>query len=169
MLAAVIAAAAFSACSGNDDCCADLESYLRRVDQIDNKLSADIDEMNRDLDNSIAGSSSLTEDTRDEIAEAYGRGEEIVAGVVDDLQEIEPPPEAADEHAEAIAGFDEFRGAFATLRLRVPQIETTADLIAAITGQADAGERANAACDALQQLATANNIDVTLECGIENP
>jgi hypothetical protein len=123
-----------SACSGDDTCCDDLESYLRRVDKIDNGLHDDIDELSRDLDNSIANSTGLTEATRDEIAEAYGRGEEIMAGVVDDLEGIDPPPEARDEHAEAIAGFDDFRQSFAILRSRVPQITSDAHLFAALEG-----------------------------------
>ena len=164
----LVAALALSACSGSDDCCDDLESYLRRFDEIEDRSRAEFEELNRDLDNSLANSTGLTASTRGEITNSFGRGEEILTDVIADLEKIDPPAEVADEHAELIAGYAEFRLSFATLRGRVPQIASTADLVAALAGQAEAGGRANAACDAMQELADANSIDVTFECGIEN-
>jgi hypothetical protein len=168
-LIALAAVPAVSACGGEEDCCDDLESYFERLDEIDDDTKSEFEDFNRDLDETFAGSTGLTEQSRADLVAAFERGAEILAGVVDDLEEIEPPAAVAEAHREAIAGYNEFRQSFSVLASRVPNIVTGADLVQAITGQADAGQRANDACDALQRIADDNQITVTLDCGIEQP
>jgi hypothetical protein len=168
--AAVLAAAGFAACNDSDDCCDDLESYFERLDEIDNERRADFQQLDQDIAAVFppgATGGSLNESTRGLIAEAYGRGEQILDESVRNLEEISPPEAVAAAHSEAVEGFIDFRQSFSVLRSRVPNINSTEDLIAAIEGQADAGERANAACDNLQQIADSNSIEVTLDCGVE--
>jgi hypothetical protein len=168
--AAVLAAAAFSACNEDENCCDDLESYFERMDEIDNKTRSEFLRLDQDIAAvfpSTGTGGGLNESTRGIIAEAYGRGEQILDETVRDLEAISPPDEVAEAHFETVEGYTEFRQSFATLRSRVPNINNVEDLIAAIEGQADAGQRANAACDALQEIANSNNIDVTLDCGVE--
>jgi hypothetical protein len=165
--ATIFAAAAFAACTGNDDCCDDLQSYFERIDEIDNETRADFRELDQDIAVAFPTGGGLNETTRGLITQAYGRGEQILDETVRDLEDISPPEEVAEAHLEAVEGYIEFRQSFAILRARVPNITSSEDLIAAIEGQADAGQRANTACDALQRIADDNGIEVTLDCGVE--
>jgi hypothetical protein len=164
-LAAAALALTIVSCGGDDACCDDLESYFKRFDQIDNERRAAFQELDREIDETFAGQTGLTGENRDELAAAYGRGEAILNGVVEDLQEMTPPPEAEALHEEAIDGFREFRQSFAILRVRVPNILTVQDAVEAFAGQSDPGGRAARACDALQKLADDSGIEVTLDCG----
>jgi hypothetical protein len=163
---AVVALGALAACSGSNECCDDVESYMHRFDEIEDDVGEDFEQLDRDLDNSIANSVGLTEETRVELTESFRRGEEILANAVKELEQIEAPAEIASEHLEAIDGYDDFRGSYAVLRAALPRIMSALDLVAAVTGQADAGGRMNRACAALQKRADADGIDVTFECGI---
>jgi hypothetical protein len=164
-----LVAVALAACGGNDDCCDDIESYFERVDDIDNESRRRFEQLNNDITAAFPGGdeASLNDQTRGTITAAFARGEQILSDVVNDLEDITPPEEVAEAHFEAVEGYNEFRQSYAILRSRLPNILTIEDLIAALEGQGDAGQRANAACDALQKIADDNSIEVTLDCGVE--
>ena len=165
---ALLAIVAFAACNNDKKCCDDLESYFERVDEIDNETRADFQDLDADIAAAFpSGAPSLNESTRGAILEAYTRGEEILSNTVRDLEEITPPEEVAEAHAEAVEGYIEFRQSWSVLRSRVPNIESLEDFIDALEGQANAGERASDACDRLQQIADTNEIEVRLDCGVE--
>jgi hypothetical protein len=170
VVAAICGVASLAACNSDEDCCDDLESYFERVDEIDNDTREDFRILNDDLTAAFpAGGASLNEGTRGSLTAAFARGEQSLADVVTELEEITPPPEVAEAHFETIEGYNEFRQSYAVMRARVPNIFSAADLVAALEGQADVGQRANEACDALQKIADDNAIEVTLDCGVETP
>lgn len=168
ILAGMLAVTSLGACTEDEKCCDDLESYFDRLDEIDNDTRDAFEDLDADIEAAFpAGAPSLNESTRGAILEAYTRGEEILGDTVSDLEDITPPPEVTDAHNEAIEGYREFRQSWSVLRSRVPNIQTLEDFINALEGQANAGQRKNDACDALQQIADSNNIEVTLDCGVE--
>lgn len=171
LLAIMVVSAHFlAACTDDEQCCDDLESYFERVDEIDNETRADFQDLDEDIAAAFpSGAPSLNESTRGAITEAYARGEEILTSAVSDLEEITPPEEVAEAHVEAVEGYIEFRQSWSVLRSRIPSIMNLEDFINALEGQANAGQRASDACDRLQEIADTNSIEVTLDCGAEVP
>jgi hypothetical protein len=101
---------------------------------------------------------AIVRDTLDEIAEAFD-------GFIDDVESLTPPADLEDEH-------EEFVGAYSALQVqyedeiigRVDEAATIEDLDELFTALETVGERTSAACEALQQVATDENVAVSLEC-----
>ena len=82
------------------------------------------------------------------------------------LDAIEPPPEAADAHAELVAGIDEggvILANFPDQHSAVATVDEARRLLSEDEGLLAADERASGACAELQKLAEENEIEVEMD------
>jgi hypothetical protein len=136
-----------------------LEEYFQELDTAENRY--------RSLADTVTEELSALDDT--EVADAVALiREQVVAidGFVRELQEIDPPAEAATAHAETIAGF---QAVTALLNSSLPELEgvaTLSEMNAFFSSEEFTSIDASldGVCAALESIAQTNGITVDLGC-----
>jgi len=142
---------------------AGLEEYFQDLDAVENELRSG----QASSTESFAGIDDST--PPDELIAAIEEAKDVVDEFVAGLQGLDPPPEAAAAHEETIAGFQVVSGILSDAVDLVEGGGTAQDVATLLSSQeaADAETALNATCNALQQIATDNGINVDLSCGNE--
>lgn len=143
-----------------------LEEYFARFEAIDTEIDAQIDELYADFPEDA---SALTDDANLPYFKELGAAfTPIMADNIDRLAHLDPPFEVGDQHDELVAAGAELLAAYEEAAAVIAEAENmtefetlnsevTASLIEPIS-------QFNAACVAVVDIATANDIAVTITC-----
>jgi hypothetical protein len=145
---------------GTDGDATALEEYFLALDALENDYREQQDAL-------TAQAEALDESS---LAEAAGLFEELVSVVNDfasSMDALDPPPEAAEAHAETVAGFQTVAALIEDALPAIEQAQTLDDVSAVLESAefTSADESLDGACNALQSIADANGITVDLGCG----
>jgi hypothetical protein len=139
---------------------ASLEEYFQGLDAAENVL--------RSGQASSAETFETIDDTTppDELIAAIEEAKNVIDEFAASLQDLVPPPDAAVAHEETIAAFQVVSGILSDAVGVVEGGGTAQDVATLLNSQeaADAETALKATCNALQQMATDNGIDVDLSC-----
>lgn len=164
-MALVLAAAWMAACtSGGDGGELTLEEYFARVQQISDEADAESADIEAEYE--AVDFTNFSPELRDEYAAYFAAALEFFDGVIDELDAVQPPDEAADAHDEYVAKYRALSLEFSEVAGDLDGFETESDFNEAFLsgGFVDAVSDAEEACNGLQGLADDNNIAVDLEC-----
>lgn len=154
-----LAAAGAWACSDDDNGSLTLEEYFAKVDAIDNATTEEIDG---------AFEGFTDENDIEQFKTAFKVIGPVLGDAADDLDDIDPPDEAKEEHDALAKELREFADTTTDLGDNIDDIEasTPEELFAAFEerGFSEADEQFSAACLALQQVGADNGIVVDLGC-----
>ena len=165
ILLAVVAVA--GACKGGG--ALSLEEYFKRLDEIDNR-SAERSDALQDQLNLISDATAQDQDRIDAAQSAFPEFVSILDEFLTDLDKLEPPKEARENHQEAVDAAKAVFTFFDDISADVAGAESLAELDQALSvlnsSEASAANQGlTDACLTLQRQADDNNIDVNLECG----
>jgi hypothetical protein len=150
------------ACTG-DGGAMSLDEYLTELDNI----GADAEQRTNSIEDPDIGEDASLDEQKDALTDYFGAFRDITADVSDDLDALDPPDEAADEHDRFVASYEDLLDAIDEYEQSLEDAESLEDLSAAANATG-VGDEASAdlddACNDLQQLADDNSIDVDLEC-----
>lgn len=165
--------AVMGACDGDGDAELTLEEYFQRIEELNDDYDARA-EAAGDFWEDLTGAES--EEERIEVIRYWLDVQvDLIEGFFDGmvaLTALNPPDEVEDEHAEKV---DATRAAFDLFRDRIDELEELegAEFLAGVSelfeGEdlAEAEERGDEACFALQAIADENEIDIDLDCAAE--
>lgn len=154
--AGVAVALTAAACGGGGSDSLTLEEYFDEIEALDKRFNEDSDALD----------AAFNSDDLDEIKGAFEDGAANVEEFVNELDSIDPPDEVQEAHDEAVSAGGELVTAFKAMSDDVQNVESVDDLVSLNTDDAAAAsERFTAACFDIQQVATDNEIEVTLSCG----
>lgn len=138
----------------------DLEEYFQGLDAAENEFRAS-------QDASGAAFAALGDTPAvDDVVELLTELRDVIDEFVANLEDIDPPAEAEAAHEETIAGFQVASDAIGEA-LDAADSGSTANEVLAVFQAAEVVEAEtalDATCNALQQIATDNGIDVDLSC-----
>ena len=159
-LAAVIAAGC------TDDSKTDtltLEQYFAELERIGDDAEAAVD----DIEFPDVAADASFEESRDALAQFFGASADIAEDAVDDIRGLNPPEDVEDEHDRYVGALENIPSISSDLEERIRDAETE-DEYAEIVGTDDpfeeVGDEITNACEALQQIAEDNEIEVDLQC-----
>lgn len=142
-----------------------LEAYLTEVNDIEDGVTIATD----DIGDRSEQAFSDPPQARQSLSAAADVGESAVAS----LQALTPPAEAQDQHDALIAAGEDLVAAVSDLSAAAQGLQAgaafdtfAADAQAADSELSQAINALSAACDDMQQLATDNSVDITLECPV---
>lgn len=157
--------ALIASCGGGGGESLTLEEYFDEIDRI--RVEAEARAAAADsVDLSAIEPGTPPDALREIVREGLGEAREGNDAVLDELKAIDPPAETADVHRELVAVYAEITRQIDDAIEGVDAIESV-DQVAQLYDPeafAEAERRANAACDALQQIADDNGIDTNLKC-----
>lgn len=154
MAIAAVAGAAGWACFGGGDSLT-LEEYFEELERAD-------DEFNERGDQVFESEPASVDEARDQL----GQLPDIVGDFIDQLEDIDPPEEAADAHEQAIDSGRELQGQLEDVVDEIENAESFEEVAAALASDefAELGAGFEEACTELQRIADENEIDATLDC-----
>lgn len=140
-----------------------LEQYFGELERIGDDAQAAIDEVEFP---DVAANASF-EESRDALAQFFGASADIAGDAVDDIRGLDPPGEVEDEHDRYVDALESIPSISDDLQQRIHEAQSE-DEYAEIVGTDDpfeeVGDEITEACDALQQIAEDNSIEVDLQC-----
>lgn len=149
---------AFAACGGDD------EGDEMSLDDYFTQLSSDVSAY---ITANDAEFTTLNEsDDLDELKSAFAAIPENLQTLLDNIDELSPPEEAADAQADAVAAGEAFLAVLEDVNENA-QTTDNVDAFIATAGNDDLqqlSENFNATCPPLQAVADENNVDVDLGC-----
>lgn len=137
-----------------------LEEYYSALDSAENEYRAGSDSVGEQLD-------ALDDSTASQAASLMAEGKAGIDDFVAALEDLAPPEEVAEAHAETVAGF---QAASAWIGDHLDEFES-ATSVAEITALfsspefTDISNSLDGTCDALQAIADENGVIVDLSCG----
>lgn len=158
-----VVAFALVACGGGAS--AATKEYLRGLEALNASVRAHQQQVDADYDNALSAtefSPSVRKGFADYLEEQRDVAMEYVAGAED----LHPPPDAEDLHADAVDAYQAFADEVDTVITTVNSAQTLDDLVSALGAPAaiEAAVATTAACQALQRLADDEDVDVDLQC-----
>lgn len=145
-----------------------LEDYSQRIEPI---LREANEKWDRVVDDFLEGLEAPSIERRTEAVREYFRElRPIMTDAVGALEEIEPPPEAAEAHSEFLAAAAGVAAASEDGLDRLAEVESLLeleDLLELDEAFATGADRVEAACLGLQRIADENGNDINLKCIIE--
>jgi len=159
-LAAIIAIA----CTGDSNTnTLTLEHYFAELQRITDDAEERFDEIEFP---DVAADASF-EESRDALADFFDASTDVSEDAIDDIRNLNPPDEAADEHDAFVDALEKLPSATGDYADRIREAEDE-DEYNDIVGDEDPLETISSeideACVALQQIADDNSIEVDLEC-----
>ena len=162
--AAAVLLALMAACNGGDGGDSlTIEQYFAELERIGNDAQARIDEI--DLPELDADASF--EESRDALADFFAASTEVSGDAIGEVQNLEPPAEVEDEHDRYVESLGEIPEISSDLEQRIRDAETEEEYEEVVGNEnplGAVGDEVTAACDALQQIADDNEIEVDLGC-----
>jgi hypothetical protein len=160
-------AAIAAACGGGEDDTQALEAYFQNIQRITDEYVAKLDAVDSAYQQRIAAANN--DDQRAQAFILYmGSSSQTIRAEVDDRNEIDPPPAAEKAHLEWLAAARVLAKVYEDVVNRAADAQTDRGLQQVLvevdyeTRLAEASDRAQRACVALQDIADKNEIDVNL-------
>lgn len=159
-----------TACGGGDSNDAlSLDAYLSEMERLDNEAEAQQQSLQQEFEAAAGGdigTGSLTDQFKDALEVYYVGLVDAGKEFIDQVDELEPPSEAEEEHDEYVAAYDDVLVELNAVIDEIPGLTTAGDADALLSNEelSAAFERGNAACRGLQQLADDNSVDVDFGC-----
>jgi hypothetical protein len=145
-----------------------LQEYFSKLHQLQVPFEQNARDREAELQSSLQGATD-----QEALSLAKGDLEDIVAALDDlvaDLEAIDPPKEAEEQHKEFVAATRAIRDAAADAIARFDEFASYDELVQFFTTDlAEVGQRGNDACNALQAVADDHRIDVDLSCDASPP
>ncbi len=161
--AAGILAALIASCGGGDSL--SLPEYFDEIDRI--RVEAEARAAAADsIDLSAIEPGTPPDALRETVRKGLGEARDANDAVLDELKAIDPPPETKDVHRELMDVYAEITRQIDDAIAGVDTIDSVDEIGQLYDPEAfaEAERRADAACDALQQIADDNGIDTNLKC-----
>jgi hypothetical protein len=146
------------ACGGSDSM--SLEEYLTEFARIGEETEDAVDA----VPTPDVGSDPSVEEGKDALTDYFDEIRDVTDGARDEIEDLEPPSEAEDEHENFLEEIDELLDAINAYAERIADADTVEEFQAATSDTSDLDATNFSACDDLQQLADENDIDVDLQC-----
>ena len=144
-----------------------LEEYFRRVDSLGESSDDDRDKWLAEYEEAT-DEAETEEEFLEAFREFFGRYIELTAGLVADLESIDPPSEVKDAHEELVAAEAEAVDLLEELNERAQRAESVFDVEDVITEfeltASHFSDRYEPECLALQAIADNSSIDIDLDC-----
>lgn len=159
--------ASLAACGGSSD--AEplmLPEYFERLEVLDAEFDRRNDEVAQQFDALFTDAVSGDAERVELLEDAFAETTEVIGDFVRELDNLDPPAEAAAAHAEAVATGESF---VAEMEDAADAIAEAADASAAFDAAdavftSDAFDRFDATCISLQDVADERGIDIDLDC-----
>lgn len=163
IIAAALAAAAAISCGGGPS--ASLTEYFGDLEAVNTDTRSRQIQADSEFD-AVLSSSSYSNAVREGFASYLAEQRDIALLYADRASELDPPEEARDLHAAAIAAYLDFAETIDGVIGTVGQARTLDQLVGALgnTEAIEAAAMTSAACLALQQLADDKGVSVNLKC-----
>jgi ABC-type transporter Mla subunit MlaD len=149
------------ACGGGDSM--SLEEYLTEFARIGEETEDAVDA----VATPDVGSNPSVEEGKDALATYFEEIREVTEDARAEVEDLDPPGEAQDEHENFLDEIDELLDALDTYADRIADADTAEEFQAATSDTSDLDATNFSSCDDLQQLADDNRIDVDLRCDEE--
>ncbi len=167
LVVAVLLTAVTAACGSGDSGGGELslEQYFDQVGSITGNLEERAEALDQPLEQEFDSEVEQVQAVRDAFTTVLPAFEDFI----NDLDALNPPPEAAAAHDELVAGFTNVVGGLENLIDQLAEVETAAEFSALLfdpgSGFESAIGQVTAACLQLQSIADDNGIDAgLLEC-----
>jgi hypothetical protein len=164
---ALTLAASISACGDDDSQELTLEDYFGRIENIFQTADDKTVELGEEFDTDLAASDNL--DGKVQVLETFLEETVVVFDdAITDMNEIDPPEEAEQAHADFVTAAQGTRDAAEELQGRLEEVETEEDLDSIVsdfeTETTATLESLDAACSSLQEIADENEVEADLQC-----
>jgi CHASE3 domain sensor protein len=137
-----------------------LGDYLSEIEDLQNDAQSRFDELDLDLDPSAS-----VDESKERFSEFFDELRAVIEDFVEGLQDLEPPEEAEELHADAVEASNDFLDALDESIEQIEDLDSLADLLGLEAPEFDeATERFDQVCAELQQLADDNEIEADLGC-----
>lgn len=157
-----LAAAACNGGQSDEARRASLTRYLSAVNAVRTVTDAKIGPVQQQLDSALDDDDLLTADEREALRAYFSERAAVVEETIGSMNRIEPPDEFAAAHRAYIDAASAVRD---VLQDAATMEFASADADQVLADLAPVGQRVAAACAALQDVADANEIGVSLGCG----
>ncbi len=156
---------ALAACGGGGGALS-LEDYFAQLEELNDARSEKQDGIETDYEDKL-NPTEFSDEVIDDFVSFFEESRENQQDFVDEMNDLDPPDEAAEAHGDAIAAFADCLEETGKLADDISDAESFEDLTALFSSE-DVNEACGgttAACEDLQEIADENDIDATLDCG----
>ena len=165
LIAAVVLAFGVVASACDSDGALSIEEYFQEVDALIDDVAEQSNALGEEVFVELDPSAPFAEQI--EAVRAFNSGfQAITEGFVDSLNDLDPPAEVEVGHTAFVEAADDFVEASEDFVDQLDEVESEAELEALFAAFDEAGDPEQACLD-LQDIADENEIDVSLNCGLE--
>jgi hypothetical protein len=145
-----------------------LEDYLQQIGTLMTESESEADAVKAEIDEQIAEATEV-DSAIDAFEDGVGQFQDLAGDILNDLNDLNPPTEAAAAHASLIDSFEEGIATLDTLDEELDGVDTNEEFLAfsesAAADFSTLDTATEAACQDLQSLAGSAGVDVDLGCG----
>jgi hypothetical protein len=153
-----------AACGGSSSDAMSLDEYFDELEQLDQSFSDRQDELDEEYADDL-DVEEFSEEARGSFASYFDETRAAAGDFAEELDGLEPPSDVEDAHNTAVEQFNTCLDETEDVSGQIDEAESFEDISAILTESTSSCEDTTASCEALQQVADENDIDVSLTCG----